>query len=707
MESILQAVHGARDLKSHKPLAELSGYIYRCAKFNILTISSVCILVVYLSACIQSQVGIFNRVSGGFLLISAAAFSFLVAWQLLSSLAGPLERSCGKVRARLLVVSGASFVILLYGFVFYHPSERITGSSDEGLYVSAAANLARTGHYYLDAPILQDLSFEEKALLFREEPAAAQRGTKMEQVQPRYHIGLFLREPEGTQLTPQFPLGWPTVLASVYSWGGMQGLQLTNPWILFTSAVLFGSLVFAWFCSVTAICATLIFLFFPLSLWFGRSFFSEPLFQCFWLLALLGCNQRKEAPITAGIICGLALGSLLYIKIEGFAAVVVLLCLVSWYWRTARSFAMAAALSGMIATGCALLALQQFNSFYLRDTFGTVPARYLWTLAAGVLLIPAFFSARPVREFLSAGLQPSSQWRFAAFWFLLGLAFYAAIFRTESTPFDTYFYWPLQQEIRSFREHTFLRLGWYWQYWGLAVATVGAAWLVFQLRRPWQVAFFAFGLVALVGLSYDIRNNPIQPYAMRRLMPIAMPLLFVGAAVIGRPLSARFLSRWPKIPPAALQFVLTASLLVGFYPINQTLNRHAEFSGAWKQIENLSNKLPENAILVVSEGSLLSWMATPLQFIFDRQALIIPPKAFADSNFISITRRWKDAARPVYLLTEYPGVRWMVDADDSQVMNPTHFDDFRVRYLYQSPVISPEKIASMDIRYYLIPLQEW
>jgi hypothetical protein len=298
--------------------------------------------------------------------------------------------------------------------------------------------------------------------------------------------------------------------------------------------------------------------------------------------------------------------------------------------------------------------------------------------------------------------------RRVGFWLLLILAFYAAVLRRDPVSPDTYFFWPAQKLIRSFREDTFWRLSWYWQPWGLAASCVGIAALMLWLRKAWQVAFWALGLVFLIGLTYDIRNNPIQPYAMRRFFPFATPLLTAGAAVCGRYLADRIPTKPDRrrLMRTIAQVGLSALLLVGFIPVNRVLNRQGEFPGVHSQIAELAGKLPQNAVVLTNEATLLSWLATPLQFIFEKDALTLAPHVFTDSAFQSLVRQWREQGRSVYLLTESPGVRW-IEGSDSQVLNPTNYGAIRTSYLFQSATERPKNFVAFNLPYYLIPLDTW
>ena len=690
------------------------------------------LLGLFLVNCLLAQAGWFNRAGSWLLILATFVCGTIALLHFGNSLAfslkfGPGTRPIPWLSERWLPGALVCGLLLCFGLqigCYYNPSDRVFGACDEGLYANTAVNLAKTGHYYLDAPILSEASGAEKALLLKSEPAAAQRGTKLRQVHPRYHIGLFVRDSNGAQLTPQFPLGWPAILAASYSVGGWHAAQAANTGITFLCAVFVGILALGWLGPVTALSAFVIFLFFPLHPWAARSIFSEPALEFAWLLTVFGWRESKSDPLWGGIITGLAAGAMLCLKIEASLVVAGMAGLWAWHWMDRPRFVLASAAASLVSLAVAGSAWRQFNQFYLADTFGSVPHQLLWGAAAALLMVAAILARPEVQLFVRGQLRtarvksnppvPTSSsrvnlWRVIkviAFFALILLAYYGAFIRPEPATPDSYFYWPVQQQIRSFREDTFVRLIWYWQPWGLALAVLGAASMVFKLRKPWQIGLYGVGLFFLIGLSYDIRNNPIQPYAMRRYLPFATPILVIGAAYIGRALVRQWVSRrfYKEWIPVVVQIAVTVTLLAGFVPINRLLNQHVEFAGVPAHVEKLASEVPENALVLVSEASGLSWLATPLQFMYGRQCMIVPAPLFKDAGFPDLVERWTKNGHAVYLITEIGGVRWYAHGA-AQVFNPTSYENLTTSYLFQSPSERPKDIRTFSLRYHLIPLR--
>ena len=655
--------------------------------------------------CALAQAGLFNRPCALFLPLSLVIFVVLLLLRLAEAIGNAgILRGVERKRARHLTLGYLALCFGLFLGFYFHPTERILGSSDEGLYTNAAVNLSRTGHYDLAAPLLAQLSAKERTVVLKSEPAEAQRGTKLSQVHPRYHIGLFLRDPDGTRLTPQFPLGWPVVLASFFSAGGFEVMRIADPLLVCTCCLLLSLLALRWLGPVTALCAFTLALFFPLNLWAARSFFSEPAFELVWLLGIYGWAESKKEPFLGGAITGLALGALLFIKIEAFVVLAASTGLLTWHWVDRPKYVVACAAATLLTAGLALLSWMQFNQLYFTDTFGTIRSSVLWAGLAAVAVFAAVLANLEFRRWILKDSAWTRLLKKGAFWGLIGLAFYGAAIRPDTTTPDKYFYWPAQKEIESHREDTFPRLAWYWTPWGLVLASVGGAALVFRTKKPWQVGFFGIGVLFLAGLSYDIRNNPIQPYAMRRFLPFGIPILILGAAEFGRPFVRRFGNAFgnPATAGPVVQVGATLIILAGFIPLNGFINQHGEFAGLHQQLEKLAGQVPANALILTSDGSFLSMAATPLQFMFGRECLSIAPGVFREPGFPALVKRWR-ASRPVYVLSENGGVRWF-DRGHAEIFNPTGYGTIETSYLFQTATDRPSRIFNLKLRYYLIPL---
>jgi hypothetical protein len=115
----------------------------------------------------------------GVLLAQVGWFSLLLLW-LISALycAGLglwLWRRRVGLRVKLSVARSEllSFLALLLvaGALFFRPHEFILGGADAGVYVNLGANIARTGAWRIQEPLIAELPVELYPALFREQPA--------------------------------------------------------------------------------------------------------------------------------------------------------------------------------------------------------------------------------------------------------------------------------------------------------------------------------------------------------------------------------------------------------------------------------------------------------------------------------------------------------------------------------------------------------
>jgi len=585
----------------------------------------------------------------------------------------------------LVIAAGAAVP-----FAYAPPGEPIISAADEGIYLSSAIHLARTGSYRIEAPILRETPSGLQPWMLGYEPAEAQRRSDASPRFWNYHTGFVLdpqppddsgdpARPISSQATinPQFPPGFPLLLASAYEVGGWHGLAVANRILMILAATLLGLLAHRWLPArgVIGLCVFLLALDQPLNLWVGHSFFAEPSALCLWLLALLAWARRRgSGDAGAGLLAGAALTAGLYLKFD--TLLVGSLTALAVFFTSGLRFRIAFLLpSGVVGLG-ALLAWRQFSWPNFSGTLGALEqSRMLWFVAAGGLLAlgwkwrekrrrPSHGTSKhhSVRRYLSLGLALT----------VLVLAAYAYWIRPNpgEAEADRFFFWPIEGMLRSYREETFFRLGWYWQPLGLALAVIGIALLGLRLRGAWPKAFYWAGLTSLVILSYDLRNNPLQPYAMRRLLTAAMPFLILGAAA-SLPLmwEALLQSRRPwqkrmgRRVSAGLTLAGTAALLTGFSPINSLLNtkpKQGSFGGLMAQTSQLANLLPPHSVVVIRRNTPLASLATPLQVLEGIDTILLSPASHSQPYQVAFNRAWQEwvrRGRSVFLLSSVAGDR--------------------------------------------------
>jgi hypothetical protein len=587
---------------------------------------------------------------------------------------------CGAVTLSAMVIGAAAAI----PFAYPPPGEPIIGAADEGIYLSSAIHLARTGSYRIEVPILRETTSALQPWMLGYEPAEAQRRNDASPRFWNYHTGFVLdpqppddpgdpAQPISSRATinPQFPPGFPLLLAAAYEAGGWRGLSLANRLLVLLAAALLGLLANRWLPArgVIGLCVFLLALFQPLDLWVGRSFFAEPSALCLWLLALLAWARRCLLGATsAGLLAGAALAAGLYLKFD--ALLVGSLTVLGVFFTSGRRFKTSFWIASASVGLSALLAWCQFSwPNFSGNLTALGQSRMLWFLAAGGSLAVGWKWWETRRQAGHDTLTQLSYWRYSPFVLALTvliLAAYAYWIRPNpgEAEADQFFFWPIEGMLRSYREETFFRLGWYWQPFGLALAVSGVALLGLRLRGAWPKAFFWSGLVSLVILSYDLRNNPLQPYAMRRLLPAAIPFLVLGAAA-SFPLLWEWLlrfrrhwrSRFDRIVGAGLTLAGTAALLAGFGPINASLNtepKQGNFGGLMAQTSQLANLLPPHSVVVIRRNTPLASLAIPLQVIEGIDTILLSPASHSNAYQAAFVRAWQEwvrRERPVFLLS--------------------------------------------------------
>jgi hypothetical protein len=704
--------------------------------------SSLLAVMVFVASCLALQCGAF-RFSGlrtFALWLVAGCFVFLAVVVILM-LCAEASRTITRIftgrrffPAAFILSTAVVAVGTAIPFTYAPPGEPIFGAADEDIYLSSAIHLERTGSYRIEVPVLRETPAALQPWMLGYEPAEAQRRKGEAQRFWNYDTGFVLdpqpRDEPGdpaapisskATINPQFPPGFPLLLAAAYEVGGWTGLSIANRVLMILAAALLGLLANRWLPGgVIGPCVFLVALLQPLNLWIGRSFFAEPSALCFWLLAMLAwAHRRMLGDTSAGLLAGAALAAGLYLKFDILlvGSLTVLGVFFTCGLRFKISFWIASAAIGLSA----LLAWCQFS---WPNFHGNLTAlrqlRMLWFLAGGGLLAVGWKWWEIGRR---AGARTRKQLpferysRFGLAVVVLALAAYAYWIRSNPsvTDADYFFYWPIDGLLRSYREETFFRLSWYWRPFGLAMAVIGVALLAFRLRRTWQKAFFWAGLISLVILCYDLRNNPLQPYAMRRLLPAAMPYLVLGAmAFLPIVLENLFHRRLQgkrniaQIIAGAGTLLGTIVLLLGFASINSHLNfapAQGNFAGLVRQTSQLAQLLPARSIVVVRRNTPFAALAIPLQILEGMDIVLLNPASHSPAYQEAFARAWQDwtkQGRRVYLLSAvaYDGLGLFGATFTSRAQGNIHFP-----IVSQSPAKLNTDVIQLDWDYFLEEIQ--
>jgi hypothetical protein len=621
---------------------------------RLLLLAGVAFLVAFCFALIAAYLGFFGPLWSwalaalGVLLLIATVASFCV------EIFSEMGRS-GRFIALFLIP--ASVIVFLGRWV--HPTENSLGGSDEGIYALTAVNLTRTGSCYFYPALLPGLPKPLRPWAIKQEPAMANRTARPPPLHPRYHACLLITDPARGQVASQFPPGFPVLLGAAYAVGGYTARSAVNVLLVLGSAFLASLLMARWQGAAAGTATFLCFLWFPLEIWIGNSLFSEPLLQFLWLLHLFSWIDREQSPLAGGILAGLTAGLASAVKIDAFPVEFILLA-AALLVKGPRMFKTAFSASFLPAAGIAGLFGWQYNRPYWQDTLQALIETNHKAMVAAVLLgcagIMVLLVARHLRRQHPAEIETYSARVRRGFLFALTgagiiLAAYAWWIRPNPAHPDSFYYWPAHGIIRSYREETFARLAWYWQPWALAIAVASALALFWRAKAVWQWLLLAIGALFLISFCYDLRNNPIQPYAMRRFMPYAMPFLLMGCGWgVASPLIVRSNAIFSKIMTVAL----AGLVLGGFWPINAHLNSASDYAGLRSNLSSLAAKIPANAILLTPDQSPLSHLASPLEFVYERPCLRLTVDARSPAFVSALTQaleQWQKSGRQVFLLS--------------------------------------------------------
>jgi len=611
----------------------------------------------FLCQCVAGQIGFFGATGSAILAASAALLASSVAAVFIHEMGLPSLGRRFSGRVSMLIIAGALFAASIAPAfsLWLHPTENLMGANDEGVYAVTGINLAKTGSYFLKAPVLLNLPVKFRPWAVNELPAMANRTATPPSRFPAYHSCLFIADENRGLLASQFPIGFPAVLGSAYAIGGFPLLHCVNPFLLLVDSLLLGILSSRWIGRPAGAAAFILSLWFPLNLWAANSLFSEPLLLCLWLLCLWALSERENAPALAGILAGLAGGAALAVKIDAIP-VALAICVLGISGRTFSSkprwiFGCSFGLGLLVS----LSGWWQFDRPYVQSTLRALVETNRTASITIVLIALAGLAVWPIyRIRLSA--KAKATWNTLRRPALIGivatlmaLAAYAYFIRPHSGSGDSFYYWPLLKVIRSYREATFARFAWYWKPWGLAIAVLGCDTLFLKAEKGWNWLWICIGVLFLVSFSYDIRNNPIQPYAMRRFLPYAIPFTIVGAASLWY-FPARLHERLRGIGTC----VTAAALLIGFYTINSRLNVSQEFPALIDQIENLADMIPSNSVILTPAEGSQARLATPLQFAFGKPCILVQshlPTPYFDRAAGEALTLWQSEGKKVLILS--------------------------------------------------------
>ncbi len=223
--------------------------------------------------------------------------------------------------------------------------------------------------------------------------------------------------------------------------------------------------------------------------------------------------------------------------------------------------------------------------------------------------------------------------------------------------------------------------GWLVQYWtlsGVIAGGIGLGWLLYRdwskqrqghtSRYPELMALIGLGFLLLIGYLMNPAINPVHPWAVRRLVPVVLPLLALGAGglLVGGLELSRCLTHQTgrlKLRGWMLGGGFAALFLLQSYAtarVGWPLWPHQEMKGLYRQIESIAEQFPSDAILIFDNGQAGERLTQAFEFAFDRPALSLrsTPASRTNSEIDRLIEAARNRGRRVFFIVTDGTLQW-------------------------------------------------
>ena len=517
-------------------------------------------LVSSVVAFILVFVGVFSL---WLVLVVVAVYTALVLLATRNTYRRPASLTPRFTRSEVWVALGAMVVVCLALALYSRYSETVLLIRDPATHVNTAVHIAESGGSLIHDPLYYSLEDNLQTGLVYERPVDSQR-QRSGGYQVEYRLKGFPRDETLGRTTPQFFNLFPAWQAVGHGLIGMNGVFLVAPLFGALSVLLIFLVGRRLFGSVAGIAAAILLLVNLAHFWYARTPASEVMFQVTFLTAvlfwLLFSSTRHRL---LGVFAGVGFGALTLIRIDSTLVLagiaVIFLYLVATRGTERRDlffllpFIMVAAL-GLVD---ALYSSRPYVSLIYRISGRTTEVLGALVVVGATVALIAVLPKVGVSSLLKRFVASHALGLRAALALaLIGLATFAYFVRPIIH--ETYGVDPGGATIPRYVEESFVRLGWYLSPLGLALATIGGAFAVLRCTNRGLALFLVASLLVTTYYLFDPRIAPDHFWAVRRFVPVTIPmsLLFIGllVQVLGwRNAEAWSPSAGPRMPFAGLQ----------------------------------------------------------------------------------------------------------------------------------------------------------
>lgn len=495
--------------------------------------------------------------------------------------------------------------LMVIGAALYlRPHEYVLGGSDAGSYINIAAATARTGAYLQKDEWNRFLAGHKEVTLRTQPQPMLTRHLQF--------VGWYIDDEDAAISRPQFFPYHPVLLSVAMSVGGVRAGFYVTPLVAVLGIAALYLLARRLFGRSVALLAALFLTITSTQIFFARYPTTEPLTLLLLFAAFLAFqalwDDAQASPLW-GVFGGAALGAALLTRIDlplVLAIVVAGLVWTAWQRRWHAGWS-AFALTLSIFVVQMILVVWLFTWPYFWNTYLSVYGllvRAPWLVAGATIgllgVLGLALALGPERfRFQLQQLERSTSVRWTLAILIVALSAYAYFLRPILEPPRTAVAWPGNVEFPILNGQNWLRMGWYLTPLGIALATMGLAMIVVRERLARLAVVLGIGVLTTFQYVYNIMNTPYHIYAMRRYVPIVIPMLWIFAAyaIVALP---RFSRPWATL---AVRGILVAALVGGLVYQDRYVVRARDYAGSLAQLYELRQQIKEDAIVLFAEPS--------------------------------------------------------------------------------------------------------
>jgi hypothetical protein len=471
------------------------------------------------------------------------------------------------------------------------------------------------------------------------------------------------------RLYPNFLNYLPTLLALGWSAGGDTGLLLV-PAIVGALALL---VLYALGTEIVgprwALLGPALLTLAPLQSWFSRDAYAELPLEVLVLAGLwLYLAARRGRGAVAGVIAGTVFGTMTFVRVDALAALVAIAPALAVEWlraerleptdRTHRratvlGFAAATAAAGWIGH---FVTRRQTPGYFtnLEHNLHELEA----ALVAGIVAAIVILAVHYLRPGIGHRLAHSNVLVGLGIAAVVGAAFYLYKIRPRGGPAPKLLSYRAPAAARATTRRAFnsflFSASFRWFAWYLGTVTlvlivVGFVVLGIRALRSDSPAFMLLATGLPVTLLYIARPSisPDQLWAMRRYLPVVLPVMTIAAAAAAAYLSA-LLARWRSWMQVLGAIVLVAAMLVPAARAGRPLYDARLQQGALDAVHEICRTVgPDGAVAIEPDGLLASILPQPVRGFCGVPTAGVQPTR---TNTLGVfAQEWKSLGRQLYI----------------------------------------------------------